>query len=120
MANGKWHYRVKRYLNSIPEIKVSKKVEVPETILYEIGEYSEHGKPSGKLILELKEFLNNLYKIFKKYFKVTFECDGDCDSFDEECDRGFEPEVIDSVPFTDEEDKSEEITITDEEDKSEE
>ena len=60
------------------------------------------------------------YKIFKKYFKVTFECDGDCDSCDEECDRGFEPEVIDSVPFTDEEDKSEEITITDEEDKSEE
>ncbi len=38
-----------------------------ETILYEIGEYGEHGKPSGKLILELKEFLNNLYKIFKKY-----------------------------------------------------
>lgn len=35
MANGKWHYRVKRYLDSIPEIKVSKKVEVPETILYE-------------------------------------------------------------------------------------
>ena len=57
--------------------------------------------------------------VFKKYFKVTFECDGDCDSCDEECDRGFEPEVIDSVPFTDE-DAPEEITITEEEDKSEE
>lgn len=51
-----------------------------ETILYEIGEYGEHGKPSGKLILELKEFLNNLYKIFKKYdpFYFIFLDSGSC------------------------------------------
>ena len=35
MANGKWNYRVKRYMESIPQIAVSNKVEVPETILYE-------------------------------------------------------------------------------------
>ena len=53
-----------------------------ETILYEIGEYGEHGEPSGKLILELKDFLNNLYKIFKKYdpyFLVHYE-GGGCQS----------------------------------------
>ena len=38
-----------------------------ETILYEISEYSEHGEPSGKLISEFRDFLNNLYKVFKKY-----------------------------------------------------
>lgn len=58
------------------------------------------------------------YNVFKKYFKVTFECDGDCDSCDEECDKGFEPEVIDSVPYTDEEEPEEQETAG-EEDKSE-
>ena len=50
-----------------------------ETILYEIGEYGEHGEPSGKLITELKDFLNNLYKIFKKYdpfFVLHYESGG--------------------------------------------
>ena len=47
-----------------------------ETILYEISEYGEHGEPSGKLISELRDFLNNLYKIFKKYdpfFVIHYE-----------------------------------------------
>jgi len=26
-----------------------------------------------------------LYTVFKKYFKITFECDGDCDCCEEEC-----------------------------------
>ena len=34
MANPKWNYRVKRYLNSIPKIKPSEKVEIPETVEY--------------------------------------------------------------------------------------
>ena len=34
MANGKYRYRIKRYLDSIPEIEVSEKVEVPNTIYY--------------------------------------------------------------------------------------
>ena len=59
-----------------------------------------------------------VYNVFKKYFKVTFECDGDCDSCDEDCDKGFEPEVIDSVPYTDEEEPEEPETAG-EEDKSE-
>lgn len=36
------------------------------------------------------------YKIFKKYFKITFEC-GDCDFCDEDCsleDEDAEPECI--------------------------
>ena len=36
------------------------------------------------------------YAIFKKYFKVTFECDGDCCDCEEECfccedEEAFEP-----------------------------
>ena len=51
-----------------------------ETILYEIGEYGDRGEPSGKLISELREFLNNLYKIFKKYdpFFLLFFDSGKC------------------------------------------
>ena len=51
-----------------------------ETILYEISEYGEKGEPSGKLISEFRDFLNNLYKIFKKYdpFFITFLDVGAC------------------------------------------
>lgn len=51
-----------------------------ETILYEIGEYGEKGEPSGKLILELKDFLNNLYRIFKRFdsFFIIFYDLGGC------------------------------------------
>ena len=37
-----------------------------------------------------------LYKIFKKHFKITFEC-GDCDFCDDDCfsdDSDFEPECV--------------------------
>ena len=51
-----------------------------ETILYEISEYAEHNKVSGKLISELKDFLNNLYNTFKSYdpFFIIFYDDGKC------------------------------------------
>ncbi len=36
-----------------------------------------------------------VYTVFKKYFKVTFECDGDCCECEEDCgfceDENFEP-----------------------------
>lgn len=36
-----------------------------------------------------------VYTVFKKYFKVTFECGGDCDCCDEDCfedeDACYEP-----------------------------
>ena len=51
-----------------------------ETVLYEVGEYAENGEVSGKLLRELKEWLNNLYRIFKGYdpFFILFYDDGQC------------------------------------------
>ena len=48
--------------------------------LYEIGEYSETGEPSGKLISEFRDFLNDLYRFFKRYdsFFVVFFDSGRC------------------------------------------
>lgn len=34
MTNGKYRYRIKRYLDSIPTIEPVTKVEVPDTVLY--------------------------------------------------------------------------------------
>jgi len=42
-----------------------------------------------------------VYKIFKKYFTVTFEC-GDCESCDEDC-------------FADEDETEEEVVVVEEE-----
>ena len=58
-----------------------------ETILYEISEYGETGEPSGKLISEFKDFLNNLYRIFKKFepFFVSFYDAGACSQCREIC-----------------------------------
>lgn len=51
-----------------------------ETVVYEIGEYITNNKVSDALLVELKEFLNNLFKIFKKYdpFFVIFYDSGIC------------------------------------------
>lgn len=51
-----------------------------ETVLYEIGEYVEHGEISGKLISELKDWLNTIYNNFKNFdpFFVLFYDDGKC------------------------------------------
>ena len=39
-----------------------------ETIMYELNSYVESsGKVSGKLILELRQWLNNLYSFFRNY-----------------------------------------------------
>ncbi|MBQ8475140.1 MAG: hypothetical protein IJ499_05715 [Clostridia bacterium] len=55
-----------------------------------------------------------LYKFFKKYFKITFDC-GDCDSCDQDCfGSDFEP-----ICFTDE-DYAPECTLCDEADESDE
>lgn len=51
-----------------------------ETVLVEVGRYATEGKPSDILLLELKEFLNNLYvqfKIYDPYF-ILFYDDGYC------------------------------------------
>lgn len=50
------------------------------TVLYEINEYLEKQQVSGKLIVELKSWLNNLYKLFNKkdlYFIIFYD-NGQC------------------------------------------
>ncbi len=52
-----------------------------------------------------------LYTIFKKYCKITFECDGNCDGCDEEC---FEEDCDSYEPICccqDDEDEAEEAGI---------
>ncbi|MCQ2456997.1 MAG: hypothetical protein MJ096_06550, partial [Clostridia bacterium] len=52
-------------------------------------------------VVTVAAVLGVLYSLFKKYFKITFECeDGCCDCFDDECSCepvcccGDEPEEI--------------------------
>lgn len=51
-----------------------------DTVLFELSEYLEHNKVSGKLLDELKDWLNNLYKYFKNYdpYFIIFYDDGQC------------------------------------------
>jgi len=46
------------------------------------------------VIVSLAALAAVAYAIFKKYFKVTFECDGDCCDCEDECfceEEDFEP-----------------------------
>lgn len=48
-----------------------------------------------------------VYTVFKKYFKVTFECDGGCDGCEDECFCDGEDGFCDPI-FCDDEDEADE------------
>ena len=69
-------------------MKESKSMETIKIILIVIG-----------AIVSIAAVLAVAYSIFKKYFEVKFECDGDCDACDCDCEDCFpEVDVDDAEP----------------------